>query len=349
MIIEREHNIHFSTAVKYNQFYWSYSDDGKGIYKVDAKTGKVFFVAKLGNQQDWCGYHEIILYQQRLYFIPNLSDSIVEFDLETNELNRYELDMKFCKGIGTKFLMAEIYKNFIYMFPNCVNRICRFNLITKKIEYLQDVTEFQVKLNFGVCNKYYFGTGVVRNDKVWIPLIGRDMIVSYDLEEVNFKVFELNSGEQGFRYLTEYEGDYYILATNGNIVKWNEKKGICKKYNLSLYKRNTDYGIEFAKIECYNDNIWLFPAQAEEVVVVNKTSGEYKIIQHEVYQKDLIKRRDLDTGYFCEGYREGEYLTLYPRSLNGLIDINLNTQEIRTIKLNYNIVDDLLDQIGNGG
>lgn len=349
MISEREHNIHFSTAVKYKQFYWSCSDDGKGIYKVDAETGKVFFVAKLGNKQDWCGYHQIILNQQSLYLIPNLSDSIVEYDLETNELKRYALDQTCCKGVGAKFLMAEVYKDFIYMFPNCVNRICRFNLVTKKIEYLQDVTELQVKLNFGVCNEYYFATGVVRNDKAWIPLIGRDMIISYNLNEDNFKIYELNSGEKGFRYLTEYEGDFYILARNGNVVKWNEKKGVCKKYKICLNNYNTDYGIGFAKIECYENNIWILPAQAEEIVVINKITAECRTIQPEIYQKDLSRRQDLDTGFFGEGYREHEYLTLYPRSLNGFININLITQEIETVKLNYNIVDDLLDQIGKDG
>lgn len=340
----KENKIYFSNGVMVGQNCWSCSEDGQMICKTNITTGMTTIVKYLGERISGYSYYNSVIYNdEKLYFIPLLAEVLLVYDIKKNKLEEYEISSSICHGKGAKFISAGFYKDNVYMFPCCTDHICRFNVKSKKIEYLQNMTYMQEKHNITGLT-YCFGTGIVCDEIFWLPVIGRDMIVAYSMLTNEYKEYVINSNEEGFRYLVKRDDDFYLLTRNGNVVHWNLEKGFCRKYKETNTTEKIELGRNlYSKMVYYRNAIWLFPAFGENIVCLDLGSGqrkEYVNYRNELRESEAIN----EVGIFGEGIQNGEVVTMFPRTLNGLVHINLRTEEMLPIHLRHNISDTILGQ-----
>lgn len=338
-MMNEDNKIFFSNGVVVGQNCWSCSEDGQIICKTDITTGKVRIIKCLDKRISGYSYYYTVIYiGQKLYFIPLLAEVLLVYDINENKLEEYEISSNICHGRGAKFISAGSYEDNVYMFPCCTDHICRFNVISKQIEYLQNIACLQERNDITGLT-YCFGTGTVCDDIFWLPVIGRDMIVAYSMRTNEYKEYEINSNEEGFRYLVKTDDDFYLLTRDGNVVYWNLDKGFCRKYEKKNITEKIELGRNvYSKMAYYQNAIWLFPAFGENIVCLDLLSGhreEYVDYKNELKESEAIN----EVGVFGEGIQNEEEMIMFPRTLDGLVRINLRTKEISTVRLRHNISD----------
>ena len=341
-MMNKEKKIYFSNGVIIGQNCWCCAEDGQEICKTNIITGMTTIVKCLDERiSGYSFYNSVIYNEERLYFIPLLSDVLLVYDINKNNVEEYEIDSNICRGKGAKFISAGIYKDNMYMFPCCADHVCRFNVISKEIEYLQNITNMQAK-NSSTGLTYCFGTGVKCDEIFWLPVLGRDMIVAYSMFTNEYREYVIDSKEEGFRYLVKIDDDFYLLTRNGNVVHWNLERGFCKKYDNPNATEKVALGRNiYSKIVYFENAIWLFPAFGVNIVRIDLMSGER--IEYSDY-KDGLQESDAisEIGIFGEGMQNGEEVIMFPHTLNGLVRINLRSTEITTSRLVHNIGETVL-------
>jgi len=135
-------------------------------------------------------------YGNKIYGIPYKYPNLVEYDVNTNEINQY-----FLSGTTDKYCTSQIYNNSLYILPGSAKPIVEFNLITKNTTYHTIIEDTQT-------NKF-FTSFIYENCLYGIPWNYNYILkMNLDTKEINY--YNHPNIKYYLAYHIDYENKKYI-------------------------------------------------------------------------------------------------------------------------------------------
>jgi hypothetical protein len=154
-------------------------------------------------------------FDNKVYSLQLTYQNLVEFDVETNEINEYYISGN--TGTERKFASQEKYGNLLYLIPeNGLNFIVEFNTITKDIVYHN--------ISSGNTNTSRFRESVIVGDYLYLIPLKYNSIIEMNLltKEINYYT-DPNLKYYGTCHTNN--NNLYMLpwdsSLNSNILKFN--------------------------------------------------------------------------------------------------------------------------------
>jgi len=328
----------FLSGIYSNEHSIYFMDWNNALYKYDKQSEETINIRKVG-KQNWT-YMEIAENNKKLYFAPNFKSSkIAFFDMVQNKFEY--IDFKDDCKYDCKFKAPINFRNFVYFIPNGYPAVMRLNIETNGIEYFSDWYNEVSKL----CNPLHetwkniiFSNFNVDHANLALTIQCSNAIMFFNMDTGAHEIKKI--GEKSEQYVTIcFDGQNYYISPHYNnyIVKWNKETDETSKIKLpSSFSRRDNMYCNFI-IEYSNEYIWLFPHAANNAYKVNTDTGEI------VELPELIEHFDdkkLDWYYQLVKVQEN---TIYASTINkGIVEYNINTRELKFIKLSHLEMDSLL-------
>ncbi len=249
------------------------------LMKINKSTGRLEIVDKFPNYGVWQGwlYSTVCHVNRQLVFVPNCSEEIVAYDLESQKFISTPLDHHSVGRKKTYFVNACVYKHYVYMFPMGAECIVRYDSIEHTIRYLENDLSLLIRTKPETF--YCFYQQFERIDqKIYFPFLELNAVAIFDLddESVEIKYLNIEGGCSTIRYI----GNHFYLSAwkSPAIYSWDHKTGDIKAYR----EFPEGFTEEQMFLYAYNieDSIVFFPVQGNGIISFSLKSGGIRIIQN---------------------------------------------------------------------
>lgn len=246
-----------------------------GIVELNKITGKIqnlYRFMEYGVRTSYL-YSTVCKVDNCFVFVPNCSDKIAIFDLETLESTYIQLDNEKLGKNRPYFRSACEYNNFVYMFPSKSSYIIKFDVKSGIVSYIQIETN-RISNDRVLFRQEY---EIIR-DKVYIPFAEKGNMCIFDLTTDTFKIVDLGI-KKGFSTINYAKGRIWMsLWEEFGIIEWNEESGTIKEYRD--FPEKIEKGkYTFSYSEVINNQIVYFPQQCNMIISLNVLTGKISCIR----------------------------------------------------------------------
>lgn len=302
--------INFSSCIKANNKIWFMSIEGY-LMNLDCLTyeTKIIVPSNLAELQFEQVVDDMVIINNKLYFVEQNGAWLYEYDLEENNCNCYVIPSTDYIAWGC-FAGVYLFRQFIYLFARTIGTIFRFNTIDKEFEILGAEKKGIVIRSCCIENKVY--------------LYGKK-IVCFDMMSGRFDQ-EYSIEEDNIIYLTKCEGKFYYVmkdrlsiwdpVTNNKINLYEEKEENCDTEKFGLFFLT-------------EQKIFILPSESRNVLILDRNSGG---LMRDIPPNDLVYIEKGWSKYW--GYTEDDRcIWCANRVCNYILCIDKKLEEIQWIKL----------------
>lgn len=333
-----------------NQLWYSENNDYHYKFYMDLETG-------------YSGvryYIQAIEIKGKIYIIPcNAQNMLIIEDKKIRKIEFIKYDIQ-----GLAFLNGwhDEKCKYIYLFPNQYPMVIRYHLDTGKIDYIDQIQQFYVKM---INDEWHIGgISLYKNELMFASPVDMQ-ILFMDVDTLEKRVCKVNSknnlGIQGFVWDSR-EDELWLLPVKGmNITRWNPNTCKAIEYNLSVPDRYKvkKWPYEYECEEHPFGNIAFFEEGGNNMCIITPNWGNmYLVFDEETGKVEEWKLPIGDenrgkNGYFATGGMGGLLITWKQREQRNpncriwyaperkLYDINVFTKEHKEVEIEFDY-DDLL-------
>lgn len=318
----KENQLHILNAVYMNDYLWFSALGWNGYYRMNIKTGKLSYLGKFDHYDPFKSkiFYRILKDQQYIFFVPWFSDYLVRLDTRTMETRYWKVPKEVESHIA-KFRAAYMNEGKIIMFPMFGNTICLFDLQT--LEFKSDTSWNSKKWEINGD----FVQGCQVKDNLYVPVLTSSFLLKYNLNNKNHELISFRKEEKGVVKVVPYKDqELLILSWIGNIWKYHTISGKSEM----LYQYEGEEDCPYSNLIVCGKKIYILPAHEENIRVFS--NGKIKSIE---YPTEWRKKSE-DSGVdWCisECWIEENDMLLYPALGNMVLNLNIETERIKGIKI----------------
>lgn len=233
------------------------------IYKlwacIDRVSGKMELIKNIDDCDVTPGYELRYVTQDAdtIYAIDANCQCITEYDLKDNKCKYYSWN----RTGYEKYYVAK-WKEYLYIYPLLENEIICFNMCNKQVEIREREKQI-ADLEFSCAcqvndNIFFFG----QNEAIKVDCTG-EKSDSYRLP------VQMSRCIDAF-YMNDC---IYVLDDYGMILKWHLQND-----DMTIIREKGNQSMEFGRLICTENNIWLLPNCGEHIVKMDKGNRKDEII-----------------------------------------------------------------------
>ena len=303
-------------------------------------------------------YMQAIELKGKIYVIPNSTQNMLVIEhgnIRKIEFRKYVLT-------GAAFLSCWYDDNcrYLYLLPNQYPQVIRYHLDTGKIDYIEDIQSFYVRM---VGNEWQIGGIGAYENELLFASPEDSQILFVDIDSLKKRICrvetESNSGIQSF-CLGSYKDEIWLMPMKGRtITRWNSKTGDVREYS------SVPEGFKAVKwpfeYECEDHpfgNIVFFEENGRTAAIVSPSWGnmyfslDIETGETEEWKPPMGTKTRGKNEYFPTGGMGGFIFTwehlgktdcrIWYAPERKLYDINLITKEYKEVEIEFDY-DDLLE------
>lgn len=290
-------------------------------------------------------YCVIAAVNNKLFFVPFMQDTLLIYDLETENCEeiclclREELKIQ---NVG-HFSNYCIYHDQLFLIPFGYRAIVSYNLITNEVKHVAFLDhDFPTNSEKQLFTDYEY----LDESHLILPTFNTNRIMIFSMFDASFSVIEL--GDKDYKYcgIKKYNDDFFIVLKNKlMILKCNSKFGIIDKLNnfpLNC-KESTAQCFEYKAMCRYQNYLFCFPMMCNMAIKVNLDTGN--IEQIEAFNK-YCNAKEINTNLciFDGAFVEGENIYLQYQN-NLILHYNIKTDKVIEIRREIYIEDEVYKEI----
>lgn len=270
-----------------------------GLVELDIKTGRIDAIYQFPRykiERCWL-YSKVVQAGNKLVFVPDRSDQIAVFNIDTHKFQVVDLDAEFVGQNKSYYRCICHHQKFIYMFPSKAKCIIRYDWELNEVKYIgKEIFETNNDENY-LRQQYE-----VVNGKLYMPFTDRNNILVFDLEKETIDILALEKGE-GWSTINCIDNVMWMSSWRSNeIYKWDLKTQEIHKYNFP-YEMNT--GIyKFAFSYAAENKIFYFPVTGNKIISFDCILGKTDY----AFESDIITDEPLST-YNLQKSEKGVFST----------------------------------------
>lgn len=261
---------------------WLYS----GLFKMDLSTKAIEFIGRDQNISKWYNvYTKLAVIDKTIYLTSPLSTQYSRYLINENGFKT------FIDEAGVEKLIAHEIVNYdksIFYLPVTGEAIVEYNTLKDCwIEHESCIREFaQDHLNVPCKISSYSVSG----HKIWISAEYSNQILEFNMQNGSYKFHSVNPNSKGFTGICFEEGHLWLTEINTGIInKWTIETEKLEKFQLpkkiKLSKKYDGRGIIFTELIEFGKYIVALPGFANDMIRIDKTSGEITMIGEEYWKK----------------------------------------------------------------
>lgn len=275
-------NIRTAIGVRIDDAIWAAADNLNGIVKV-YEGGNVEYICAFPGYDMWEVhlFGKTIYHDGKLFFLPQASNQLAIFHLDTKEVQYIELGISDVKSIH-RYADICIWKNSLFLFPKCAKEIIKLDLDNYHIEEVNGPIDFLGNNGFlynGIAFMEY-SISVNQNIATMFCYQGK-AIINFDMETLKYDI----------TYIDEMSGNFLCGIKDEEYMYMCGSEQICI---LNIRNKRLECRIK-TKCEkeffaCINmkDDIVFFPFRGEDILILNKKSRESKRV-HVDFNEYVLK------------------------------------------------------------
>lgn len=303
-------------------------------------------------------YMRAIELKGKIYVIPcNAQNMLI---IENKKIRK--IKFRKCVISGPAFLSYwyDDDRRYFYLFPNQYPFMVRYHLGTEKIDYIEDIQPFYVRM---VENKWQIGGIGLYENELLFASPEDSQILFMDIDNLERRVCsvetESNSGIQGLCYGL-HDDELWLMPIKGRtITRWNPKTGDVREYsNVPEHFKATKKPFEYECEEHPFGSIVFFEENGRTASVVSPSWGnmyfslDIETGETEEWKLPMGTASRGKNGYFPTGGMGGIIITwemlgkpdckIWYAPERKLYDINLITKVYKEVEIEFDY-DDLLE------
>lgn len=308
-------NIQIVSMLEYKGELWALINNFNGLVKIKKDTLEIEKTYHIEGEDDFaaCLYLKMLVENDFLICIPFCAQELAVFDIKKEKFSKIKL--RSTKPM--KYIASAIYDKFLYLFPCFADEICRVDLKSLCVEYMEDWNEF-VFTEKNSDNELYFRDVTIVNDILYAPFAQTNVIFEFNLKTNTSKKFSLQLETTGYKGIIYARNNFWLITKSGEILETDKD---FKSIQVIFDSKVKD---GFLTIEKINKYIWCVPYNYESVIridVENRTLNEFYI--NEI--------SNIDPG----GRRVG---CIIKENNNELFITTDNCKKIELIDIDFNII-----------
>ena len=281
------------------------------LFKLNKSTGQIERMEKFPNY----GVYECFLYSTVYYvdgflvFIPNNSEEIAAYHVETRKFISTALDHNYVGRKKTYFVNACVHRHYVYMFPTGSQCIVRYDVQNHTVKYLENSLSALIRTMPDTWYCFYQQFDEI-DKRIYLPFLELNAVAVFDIqnESVEIRYLDIEGGCSTICHT----GEYFYLASwkMPKIYRWNVITD-----EIKAYQNFPDgfYG-ERTFINSYNagDTIIFFPEKSDMMI-------SFCIKTEELFIEKKIPELDgeLIATFFVDSKRRVKNFIL-TRDMNGI-------------------------------
>lgn len=309
--------------VKCGDNLWVSNIRFNGIYSINLRSGKTLFHGRFERHP----YDKIVIhsyagkYQNKLFFLPQNGDSIDLFDLDTEVIDSYPIDLWFGASVGV-VAGRVVLDDVVYMLPKSTELVMTtFSLKSRSLKAFGE--KAMKNIGRGAVPEYNtlaINTTYARG-KIWFAVFNTNMIASIDLYTEKERIYEISNAKE--LQTIKYDGIDFWIGEGINVIRWTPDTGTIERFeNVFLNSQRDDNLI--SEFVFYGDYVFAIPQWLGAIVRINKKTKEvYRYMLEIENYKIIHKWRDLRNAFVYN-----DFLIINPVGRNYEISINLQTNNI---------------------
>lgn len=316
---EMYRKVNFLCAVSEPNFWYAIGMQDNILYRVKKEGGYAEQLAYIGlpklnieNQ-----YMRIVLYEDRLYCLPENGFDIVVYDLKDKKIERIELPIR-RQGKGYNTVKGILVGQKLYCFSCYVYYSpLVLDLSTNKIDVEQrwePVTSL-----YDQKEKYFLSEIFEKDGKVYFGVSGLNKIVSFDLKNGSYTYKSIQSSKYRINRIYDCGESVWVLPCNGEKVL-DISFETDKISQLPIPVQEEGY----SRLVWYKEEVVLFPRNGKFMIRYNKkdasctTLCEFPEEYHSQNQQHPFENGEMDA----------DFLWTYPFRSNGGIRLDLKNGDM---------------------
>lgn len=329
---ERLYNLRFTDACIIENNMWLMNMNFSGLFKVDLSSYDIEFESCIyDNEQIKSSYfaRNIIYKYNKLWLLPYVGSSIVEYDIESNHMQFYINNLLKDTDCDNKVNHWTIlYKEQAWIFPQILinTELPLYVFDLNKREYSEHISWNKALMEHGICGENHSITSILHKDEwVWIVVSGINELISYNLENGEMQLYSIGENIV-LQSVSHDEYSFWLLAKNeSSLLQWDQDQGIINKYEFNSDNHNLE---GYSNIAIVQDKIIVLPRKGEKIVILEKKTETLKTLDS--FPKGFRRIEGMETSSLIYGWKIfNNKLLLLPWSGNMLLELNLQTYELR--------------------
>ncbi len=316
-------------SVIYKNFMWGVREEEYELFKIDIRTGEVFFVKsfkEISRTGENRFINSIVEYNGKLILIPGTSRKFVTFDVDSGETNFYDYqgnDVEYDSMMFNRYNVYARYGEKLYLFPGKGKDILCLHMDTMDMEYISaPILEYIEKYGD---YRLLFVSSYHYNENVWLPCFEKNMILKMNLKSLEYEWIQVNAkGEnEGYISCTGNQETIFLAANNRELLK----------YDISTREITPSSNMDgLGAIFSYENKIWIIPKDSRDIELYDFESNQLKKYAD---IDGLSFQINLDKNVYTRMIENEKDLYIVPRFMNGLIRIDYLTGNVSLIKFQF--------------
>lgn len=302
-------------------------------------------------------YMQAIELKGKVYVIPcNAQNMLV---IENKKIKKIEFQKYVISGTAFYSCWYDDDCRYLYLFPNQYPMVVRYHLDTGKIDYIEDIQSFYVRM---IENEWQIGGIGLYENEILFASPEDSQILFMDLDSLKRRVCSVeignNSGIQGLCYGVHSDEIWLIPMKGRTITRWNIKTGDVREYSsVPEHFKAVKWPFEYECEEHPFGSIIFFEEMGRTAAVVSPSWGNMYLSLDletgimEEWKPPMGTQMRGKNGYFPTGCMGGFVYTwemfgkpdcrIWYAPERKLYDINLMTKEYKEVEIEFDY-DDLL-------
>lgn len=327
-------SIKFNDACFYKDYYYFSNLEFNSLFRTKDNLEETEFLGFFENESHVKPniHNQVLLYKDKLYFIPLRGRGITIYDLITGDKNFIDLHCE-----EAMISCAFILEGWIYLIPmNNLEMILKINLKDNSVHentQLRRVIEKFSDLYF--CDIY---GAALMNHILHMALYNTGKLLQINLLTYEYECFDFADAK--FDNISCIKNDIWITSTEGAVL-YEVKAGNIKRIKIgTAQETRQNFRI------CENQGcLYCLPCFGNSIFIKREHSDDWESMEKSMpkgFQREIKE----DT-LFMGTYKKECSLLLFPKSGNGIIEMKGDALSFRKIEVSQSELDGLMEQRKN--
>lgn len=303
-------------------------------------------------------YNRAIEIRGKIYVIPiNAQNMLI---IENGKIRKIEFKKFVIQGVAFGRSCCDKNYKYLFLIPMRYPLVIRYHLTTGKIDYIDEVQQFNVRM---VNNEYQKGGVRLYENELLFGSPVDSQILCMNIDTLEKRICKVNSesnlGIQSFGWCSEDKGMWLMPVKGMTITHWNPKTGETREYNGSVPKQYKvkKWPFEYECDEHPFGGISFFEENGQKKAIITPNWGNMYLSfdeetgNMEEWKLPMDSENHGKNGYFLTSSIGAFVITekqlseadcrIWYAPERKLYDINVFTKEYREVEIEFDY-DDLL-------
>jgi hypothetical protein len=302
-------SLQFDNMYDDEHYFWFTAFSFNALFRMDKQTWTAEYMGSFPEEKavGFRLFHGIVEHKGKLYFAPGSAANIGVYDLASGSFDAIQLEYTTdaLRALPFKFNSIFQYGDKLFFAGHKYPALVSYDTSTGQIKVLDELTKKLIHIKLYPLDLYFF-SGIVIEDRLYLPFCCADMIVEFNMHNESYKIHKLKSGCTGFVDVL-FAGNWIWLTPfcEEKVIRWDMSDNTIDRYiepgSNSSIDRDEKFILppSYSYIVSLEDEVYPFPFSSVTAIKINKTTGE--ILPAYMFQPEC-ERSESKGSYFITAY-----------------------------------------------